>query len=67
MPVVSSNYWNMVHGNTPAEVVQDEEGMQTCRELAKNMAWLLKCIEAGKNNGIEKPVAEAKVKTNYIR
>ena len=50
-----------------AEVVQDEEGMQTCRELGKNMAWLLKCIEAGKNNGIEKPVAEAKVKTNYIR
>ena len=67
MPVVSSNYWNMVHGNTPAEVVQDEEGMQTCRELGKNMAWLLKGIEAGKNNGIEKPVAEAKVKTNYIR
>ncbi|MFR7510894.1 MAG: flavodoxin family protein [Muribaculaceae bacterium] len=67
MPVVSSNYWNMVHGNTPAEVVQDEEGIQTCRELGKNMAWLLKCIEAGKNNGLEKPVAEAKVKTNYIR
>jgi hypothetical protein len=39
MPVVSSNYWNMVHGNTPAEVVQDEEGMQTCRELGKNMAF----------------------------
>lgn len=67
MPVVSSNYWNMVHGNTPEEVVKDEEGMQTCRELGKNMAWLIKCIESGKNNGITKPSAETKIKTNYIR
>lgn len=67
MPVVSSNYWNMVHGNTPEEVKQDEEGMQTMRILGRNMAWLLKCIEAGKNNGAEKPELEAKIKTNYIR
>ncbi|MDD5828523.1 MAG: flavodoxin family protein [Lachnospira sp.] len=67
MPVVSSNYWNMVHGNTPDEVKQDEEGMQTMRILARNMAWLLKCIEAGKNAGINTPEQEAKIKTNYIR
>ena len=67
MPVVSSNYWNMVHGNTPEEVCQDKEGLQTMRLLGRNMAWLLKCIEAGKNNGVAVPEAEAKVKTNYIR
>ena len=48
MPVVSSCYWNMVHGNTPEEVMKDEEGVQIMRVLGKNMAWLLKCIEAGK-------------------
>ena len=48
MPVVSSQYWNMVHGNTPEEVKQDEEGLQTMRTLGNNMAWLIKCIEAGK-------------------
>ena len=47
MPVVSSNYWNEVHGNTPAEVEQDLEGMQTMRQLGRNMAWMLKCISAG--------------------
>ena len=67
MPVVSSQYWNMVHGNTPDEVKKDEEGMQTMRMLGKNMAWLLKCIEAGKNNGILKPVPEDRISTNYIR
>ena len=49
MPVVSSKYWNEVHGNTPEEVKQDLEGMQTMRQLARNMAWMLKCIEAGRN------------------
>lgn len=67
MPVVSSNYWNMVHGNTPDEVRQDKEGMQVMRNLAKNMAWILKCIEAGKNTGIEKPKPEEKIWTNFIR
>ena len=46
MPIVSSQYWNMVHGNTPDEVRQDLEGLQTMRTLGNNMAWLLKCIEA---------------------
>lgn len=67
MPVVSSNYWNMVHGSTPDEVRQDEEGMQTMRILGRNMAWLLKCIEAGKAAGITAPVPEPKISTNYIR
>ena len=60
MPVVSANYWNVVHGNTPDEVKKDAEGMQIMRVLGNNMAWLLKCIEAGKNNGIQIPETEAK-------
>ena len=67
MPLISSNYWNMVHGNTPEEVVQDEEGMQTMRQLGRNMAWILRSISAGRENGVAMPVAEAKIKTNYIR
>lgn len=67
MPVVSSNYWNMVHGGSADDVLKDEEGVQTMRNLASNMAWLLKVIELGKNNGISHPVPEPKIKTNYIR
>jgi prolyl-tRNA synthetase len=67
MPVVSANYWNVVHGNTPDEVKKDAEGMQIMRVLGNNMAWLLKCIEAGKNNGIQIPETEAKIMTNFIR
>ena len=67
MPIVSSNYWNMVHGNTPDEVLQDKEGIQIMHVLGKNMAWLLQCLEAGKNAGISKPESEEKVKTNFIR
>ena len=67
MPIVSSQYWNMVHGNTPEEVLKDEEGMQTMRTLGNNMAWLLKSIEAGKNAGIELPKNEKIISTNFIR
>ena len=67
MPIVSSQYWNMVHGNTPEQVRQDLEGMQTMRTLGKNMAWLLKCIEVGKAAGVPMPEREAKVATNFIR
>ena len=67
MPVVSSNYWNMAHGNTPEEVMQDKEGMQIMRGLGRNMAWMLKCIEAGKAAGVPMPEKEAKIKTNFIR
>ncbi|WP_458397780.1 flavodoxin family protein [Anaerotignum sp.] len=66
MPVVSGTYWNQVHGNTPDEVKQDLEGMQNMRAIGRNMAWLLKCIEAGKNAGIELPFREEKIKTNFI-
>ena len=67
MPIVSSQYWNQVHGNTPEEVLQDEEGMQTMRTLGENMAWLLKCIAAGKAAGVPMPVRETPKRTNFIR
>lgn len=67
MPVVSSQYWNQVHGNTPEEVERDLEGLQTMRTLGANMAWLLKCIEAGRREGIDLPVYETKTFTNFIR
>ena len=66
MPVVSSTYWNNVHGNNKEEVKQDLEGMQTMYNLGKNMAWLLKCIESGKNNNINIPKNKT-IKTNFIR
>ena len=67
MPVVSSQYWNMVHGRTPEEVKQDLEGMQTMRVLGRNMAWLLKSLAAGKAAGIPLPEQEERVFTNFIR
>lgn len=67
MPIVSSQYWNMVHGNTPEEVAQDLEGMQIMRTLGMNMAWLLKCIEAGKSAGVALPEKEKRIATNFIR
>ena len=67
MPVVSSQYWNQVHGNTPEEVRQDLEGLQIMRTLGRNMAWLLKCIDLGRANGIQLPPQEERVATNFIR
>lgn len=67
MPVVSSSYWNMVHGNKPEDVLQDKEGLQIMRNLGRNMAWLLKCIEAGKQQGIQIPENEYSNKTSFIR
>lgn len=67
MPVVSSTYWNMVHGSKPEDVKKDEEGLQTMRNLGRNMAWLLKCIAAGKENGVEPPMSENTNRTNFIR
>ena len=67
MPVVSGNYWTMVHGNTPDDVKKDAEGLQIMRTVGNNMAWLLKCIEAGKKAGIEAPETEPKIMTNFIR
>ena len=67
MPVISSRYWNMVHGATPDDVRKDEEGMQIMRILGKNMAYYLKCIEAGKEKGITPPASEQITFTNFIR
>ena len=67
MPVVSSQYWNGVHGNNPQEVLQDREGLQTMRTLGRNMAWMIKCFEAGKAVGIEFPEQEERIATNFIR
>lgn len=67
MPIVSSQYWNQVHGAYAEQVLQDEEGMQTMRTLGNNMAWLLKCIQLGKENGITLPEREPPVWTNFVR
>ena len=67
MPIVSSIYWNQVHGSNADEVKQDAEGMQTMRQLGRNMAWLLKCMEAGRAAGIALPEMEERVWTNFIR
>ena len=66
MPIVGSNYWNEIHGNTAEEAAQDAEGLQTMRMLGNNMAWLLKCIALGKEAGIA-PETEKKIWTNFIR
>ena len=66
MPIVGSNYWNEIHGNTAEEAAQDEDGLQTMRILGNNMAWLLKCIQLGKEAGVE-VVRERKIMTNFIR
>ena len=68
MPVISSRYWNMVHGNKPEEVLQDEEGLQILRVLARNMAWFLKLKEAGEKAGVPYPKEEeVRKSTNFIR
>lgn len=66
MPFISSQYWNMVHGFTPDDVRRDLEGMQVMRGLGRNMAWILKCIQLGKENGIDIPTPEEKVATNFM-
>ena len=57
----------MAHGNNPEEIKQDLEGMQIMRVIGRNMAWLLKNLEAGKKAGIGMPEQEERVRTNYIR
>ena len=64
MPVVPSQYWNIIHGLQPGEVAQDAEGLQTMRTLARNMVWLLNAI---KSDGVELPEREKGVATNFIR
>lgn len=67
MPVVSSSYWNVVHGSCAEDVLKDLEGLQTMRNIAHNMAWLLRSIEAGKQAGIASDATESGSRTNFIR
>lgn len=67
MPIVASNYWNMVHGSTKEDVLKDKEGLQIMQILANNMSWLLKSLEIAKLNGINKPNLPEKIKTNFIQ
>ncbi len=67
MPVVSSSYWTMVHGAKPEDVEKDREGLQVMENLARNMAWMLRCIEAGRNAGILPPENTYTERTNFIR
>lgn len=67
MPIVSSRYWNMVHGASAEQVQEDAEGLCTMRVLARNMAYMLRCQEAGKKAGVQLPKQEQKVFTNFIR
>lgn len=67
MPVAGSTYWDSVYGRVPGEASQDAEGLQTMRNLARNMAWMLKCFEAGKEKGISLPETETGNRTNFIR
>lgn len=67
MPVAGSTYWNIAHGAGEGEAQQDAEGLQTMRNLARNLAWMMKCFQAGKEKGIEVPQAERGSRTNFIR
>ena len=68
MPIVSSQYWNMVHGSTPEDVLKDLEGLQTMRVLARNMAWIIKCFESGKKSGVPMPKEEPiRERTGFLK
>lgn len=67
MPIVSSYYWNEIHGNTPEEALQDEEGLATMQQLGLNMAWLIGCIKAGEKDGHPYPGRVHQARTNFIR
>ena len=67
MPIVSSTYWNMVFGRNAEDAEQDAEGLQTVRNLARNMVWMMRCFEAGHEAGIDLPTAERGNMTNFIR
>lgn len=66
MPVVSSTYWNHIHGNAPEEAMQDKEGIRTMTNIGNNMAWLLQCIDLARQQGLNHP-ENRKEFTNFIR
>ena len=67
MPVAGSTYWNMVHGRIALDAEEDLEGLQTMRNLARNMIWMMRCFELGQINGIPYPETEWEAKTNFVR
>ena len=67
MPVAGSTYWNMVPGHCAQEALEDAEGMQTMRNLARNMIWMMRCFEAGRKQGVPYPQTETGARTNFIR
>ncbi len=67
MPIISSRYWNMVHGSKAEDVLEDKEGLQTIRVLARNMSWFLRLKEAGDKLGVKAPESEETIRTNFIR
>ncbi len=67
MPVAGSTYWNMVHGHVAADAEEDKEGLQTMRNLARNMVWMMRCFELGKKNGVPLPKTEWDSFTNFVR
>lgn len=67
MPIVSSSYWNIIHGSNADDIRKDLEGVQILNNLANNMAWLLKCIDIAKKEGIEYPEIVKGATTNFIR
>ncbi|MBQ3756077.1 MAG: flavodoxin family protein [Oscillospiraceae bacterium] len=67
MPVAGSTYWNMVHGRIAVDAEEDLEGLQTMRNLARNMIWMMRCFELGQINGIPYPETEWDAKTNFVR
>ncbi len=66
MPIISSTYWNQVYGAQPEQISEDKEGLMTMYNIGKNMAWVLKCLELGKEHGLTHPENE-KVLTNFIK
>ena len=67
MPIISSRYWNMVHGAIAEEVEQDQEGLYNMRVLARNMTYFLQCLEAGSKSEVTLPVFEQPIFTNFVR
>ena len=67
MPIVSSNYWNQIHGSNAEEAMQDIEGVQTMKILGRNMAYMVKALAAAKEAGILPAEREKKTLTNFIR
>ena len=67
MPIVGSTYWNVAHGCVEQESGQDAEGMQTMRNLARNMVWMMRCFALGKKEGVPYPATETEACTNFIR